>query len=240
MKTEYRSRPLDEALEKIEGYLMKNQLQPHTKLPSEREMSAMWELNRMTLRSAIQRLVAEGKLYSKTGSGTYVAEPKLIRNLQDGRSMTELLAAAGNRMGSKVLSFRVVPCSKGIASKLQMEQGEKVVELVRVRISNKRPLMLERAYLSADRFPDLKRFDFEEASLYEVLEREYGTLVSEGQETVGITYAGAEEAEQLKVQEHTALFFIDGVAWDHEKKPIEFFQSWIRADRIQLFSVLTR
>lgn len=240
MKAEYRNRPLDEATEKIEGYLMKNRLAPHTKLPSEREMSAMWALNRMTLRSAIQGLIAEGKLYSKKGSGTFVAEPKLIRNLQDSRSMTELLAAAGNRMNSKILSFRLVPSTKGIASHLQMEQGKNVVELVRVRLSNNQPLMLERAYLNADRFPALDRFDFEKASLYEVLKTEYGTLVSGGTETVGMTYAAQEEADCLRVEENTALFFIDGVAWDLAGKPVEFFQSWIRADRIQLFSVLTR
>lgn len=240
MRTEYRNRPLDQAMERIEGYLMINQLAPHTKLPSEREMSTMWALNRMTLRSAIQRLIAEGKLYSKKGAGTYVAEPKIIRNLQDGRSMTQLLMTAGNHMTSKILSFRVVPSGKGIASHLVMESGQNVFELIRVRMANHQPLMLERVYLKADQFLDLDQFDFEESSLYEVLKAEYDTLISGGSETVGMTYAGQEEAEHLNVEENTALFFIDGVAWDQSGKPVEFFQSWIRADRIQLFSVLTR
>ena len=88
---ESRRRSRDEAMEKVESYIIKNKLEPHAKLPSEREMCNMWGFNRTTLRFAIKRLVIEGKIYQIKGSGTYVAEPKVIRNLQDLKSLSEFV-----------------------------------------------------------------------------------------------------------------------------------------------------
>lgn len=237
---EYRSRPRDEAAERIETYLMKNQFQPHTKLPSERDLCELWKLNRTTLRSAIKRLIVEGKLYNKKGAGTYVSEPKIVRNLQDSQSITELLGNAEKKFESKVLSFRVIPCTKQLSKILHIAIGRGVYELIRVRMLDQEPLMVERTCLSEDRFPGLIQADFEKKSLYEVLKHQYGVEIAGGKEKVGMTYAGKQEAEQLRVQEETALFLLDGVAWDDGAEPVESFQSWVRADKVQLFSVLKR
>ena len=77
----YKPKPRDEAAETIECFIIRNNLCPHDKLPSQREMCAMWSFNRVTLCSAIERLTQEGKLYSRPGSGVYVAPPKIQRNL---------------------------------------------------------------------------------------------------------------------------------------------------------------
>ena len=63
-------RPQDMAKEQIEWYIQKQQLKPHTKLPSEREFCEMWGMNRSTLHTAIQQLIEERILYSEKGSGT--------------------------------------------------------------------------------------------------------------------------------------------------------------------------
>ena len=89
MEEKTRVRHRDEAVELIECYLQRYDLAPHRKLPSEREMCDMWGLNRATLRTALRRLIELGRIYSLKGSGTYVAPPKLERNLQDAKSTTE-------------------------------------------------------------------------------------------------------------------------------------------------------
>ena len=238
MIRDYRSRPQDEATEKIEWLISKNQIKPHVKLPSERDLCELWNLNRTTLRSAIKRLIAEGKLYSKKGSGTFVAEPKIVRNLQDSQSITELLADQGRDFESKVLSFRLISCTKPLSQVLHVPIGQGIYELIRLRMLEGEPLMLERTCLSEERFLGLIQVDFEKESLYEVLKNRYGVVIFGGEEKVAMTYAGKNEAEQLNLTEGTALFYLDGVAWDEKEEPIESFQSWVRADRIQLFSIL--
>ena len=53
-------------------------LTPGESLPPERDMAAMTGLSRVTVRKAVQALVASGQLIQKRGSGTYVA-PKVER-----------------------------------------------------------------------------------------------------------------------------------------------------------------
>lgn len=60
MEQEQRVRHRDEAVELIECYLRTNDIPPHGKLPTEREMCEMWGLNRTMLRAAIRRLTETG------------------------------------------------------------------------------------------------------------------------------------------------------------------------------------
>ena len=90
MKRRHPMSSRDHATELVESYILDMGLRPGDRLPSERDMCRMWDLNRTTLRNAIQRLVSDGVLYCRMGSGTYVAQPKLVRNLQDVKGFSEL------------------------------------------------------------------------------------------------------------------------------------------------------
>ena len=56
-------------------------LQAGDQLPSERVLCAEWGVARMTLRGAVEALVAEGLLVRRHGSGTYVAFRPVLRLL---------------------------------------------------------------------------------------------------------------------------------------------------------------
>jgi len=236
----YWSRPRDEAAEKIECYMMKNQLKPHDKLPSERDLCEMWGMNRTTLRSAIKRLIVEGKVYNKKGAGTFVAEPKIVRNLQDMQSITELLTQHERGLKSHVTSFLEIPCNKYLSKKLRLPIGTKLYELVRIRLIDEEPVMLETSYLSVAQFPKLATYDFSAQSLYDIIESHYGVFLMGGEEKIGITYTNMEESERLRVEKDTAVFSVKGTTWNENKEPVEYFQSIVRADKIKFSSVLKR
>ena len=65
----YKPRPKEIATEYLEAYILEHNLKAHDRLPTEREMSDMWHLNRITLRSAIASMEAAGRLYSVHGRG---------------------------------------------------------------------------------------------------------------------------------------------------------------------------
>ena len=46
-------------------------------IPSERDLADRYGVARMTMRQAVESLVAEGRLFKVAGKGTFVAEPKL-------------------------------------------------------------------------------------------------------------------------------------------------------------------
>ncbi len=237
---EYRNRPRDEATEKIECYIIQNGLQPHVKIPSERNLCEMWGVNRTTLRSAIKRLIVEGKLYNRKGSGTFVAHPKIERNLQDMTSINELARKSGSVLVTKVLSIRTLESTKQIAQKLHIPLGRKVYEIVRLRIFDNEPALIETSFIDYERFMGIEPEYLASGALYRLFVSKYGVQVIGGTEKISITYVTQREAELLNLEEETAVFFVNGVTWDEEEQPIECFKSLVRADKMKFSSTLIR
>ena len=59
----------------IYNYIRMNNLQPGDKLPSERDMAAMLQTSRNSVREALRILEDRGLIYVKTGSGVYINTP---------------------------------------------------------------------------------------------------------------------------------------------------------------------
>jgi len=198
----------------------------------------MWGFNRTTLRSAICRLIEEGKLYNKLGSGTFIAPPKVVRNLQDLKSLAEYSQEYGSVLTSQVVSLKVIESNKKIAQKLRIPLGTKVYELVRIRAFDDEPTHIDTSYIEFVRFPRFEGFDFSKRSLYTVLKTEYDIKIVGGEEKIGITYASTLEAKLLSIPVETAVFFLNGTIWDEKEIPIEYFKSVVRSDRVRFASVL--
>ncbi|NLY90451.1 MAG: GntR family transcriptional regulator [Firmicutes bacterium] len=240
MANEYRIRPREAAAEQIECYILEHELTAHAKLPSEREMYAMWGINRTTLRSAIRRLIEEGVLYNRMGSGTFVSPPKLTRNLQDIKGFSSVARSAGHVVSSRMVRLGVREASKQIAQKMHLTLGHKVLEIVRVRIIDQVPVLLETVYLDTERCKGIETYDLANLSLYSILEKDYGIRITQGVENLNVTYTDKEEAELLEIPEGTPVFYQTGVVFDDQGVPVEYFKSIARSDYIRFASELTR
>ena len=239
MEEKQRIRHREEAVELIECYLQTNDIPPHGKLPAEREMCEMWGLNRTTLRAAIRRLTEMGKLYSLKGSGTYVAPPKLERNLQDAKSTTESVRGDGRQLKTTVLESEVILADHYISEKLQVPEETRVLFMRRLRIMDGVPYMIEANYVNLSLCPRLIDHDFTKESLYRLLSYYHGFPFS-GEESIGITYATESEARQLRIDEGGSLFFLTGIARDYNNVPVEFFKSVARPDMVRFSSILRK
>ena len=233
------SRPRDAAAELIECYIRSQNLSPHDRLPSERAMCEMWGLNRSTLRTAIRRLTEEGWLYSVLGSGTFVAPPKLERDLQDARSLTETVRDAGRMIRSQVLDLRITECSAWLSGKLGCAPGHPVFFLRRLRFLDNVPFTIETCYLDHEVCPGIENGDYCKGSLYQALGA-LGVNPVQGSEHIGITYATEEEAALLEVPEECPLFFLSGTSMNAEGRTIEYFKAVVRYDKVRFSSVLRR
>lgn len=240
MKKNDNNRFRDEAVEKIEAYINDKKLLPHSKLPSERDLCDMWNFNRTTLRCAIQRLVIEGTLYQKRGSGTFVAEPKLLRNLKDLKSISILAKENGITLTNKVLSMDVLEGNKQIIQKLNLSLGDKVYALTRIRYFDDEAVIIENSFLNYNMLPNLIEKNFESESLYTAIENDYKIHLSRGEETIGIAYATDYEAELLGIEVGQAVFSLTGVVYDDSKIPVEYFMSIIKSNKLSFGSTLIK
>ncbi len=233
-------RPRGAVIENIENYIVRMGLKPGDRLPSERAMCEMWHVNRMTLRSGIAQLSEEGVVMQKGGSGTYVAIPKLVRNLQDNRGFHYAAVAAGRKVESRVLTFERAEADKKLGRLMKKALGHKLWHLVRLRLMDGIPVSLSGIYLDAALFPGLDEKEIGNDSLYEIIRKEYGVEPYSGEETLSIAYCTPEEASLLETSENAAVILQSGTTLDEDKMIFEFFKEITLPKYISFSSRLIR
>ncbi len=233
----YKPRPKELATEYLEAYILENNLKANDKLPPERELSEMWGMNRITLRSAIASLEAAGRLYSVQGRGTMVA-PRHIRTLQDLEGFSKSVSRYGAHTKTHLLSFSTVECDKHLAQRFKRTLGEKLYRISRLRIIENTPMMIENAFIPCELAPRLEEHDLVKGSLYDILENVYGLEIDHGQEKTSITAVNAEEAEYLEIEPDSPAFWIVSTTKAPDDTVIEYCRTIARIDVVEMSSVL--
>src|SRR5262245_5347327 len=123
-------------------------------IPSERELASTYGVARMTVRQAVESLVAEGRLFKVGGKGTFVARPKVdlqARLTSFGEEMTR----RGMTPSSTVLTFGLVDATTHLARELGAEPDEALVYLRRLRSADQAPMAIERTWLPEKLVPGM-------------------------------------------------------------------------------------
>jgi GntR family transcriptional regulator len=200
-------------------------------LPSERELSEHYGVNRLTVRQAIGELVREGLLRRERGVGTFVSRPKLTQALGRVVGFSERVREAGHVPSSRVLAFDVLPEADTPARRLCLESDALVYKLVRLRCSDGEPLMLETAYLPQARFPGLEKIDFTTVSLYDTLARLFNCWIVEAEETLEPVIMNAYEVAMLGAEPNTPGLLVEVVSADQFGQLVEIGKSIVRGDK---------
>lgn len=219
-------------IEQLESYLAQQNLAPHTRLPGEQVLSEQFDCHRNTLRAALRYLESTGKLYGRKNSGSYVAPPKLRRDLSDFEPLWYFAEKNSYAFTSQVLEFEAIDPPKTVASRLKLQAGKQAYRLTRVRFLDGVPAIFEVTHLSAARFVGLRQYDFSVDSLFEILATEYSTFAADGSQKIDIVYADVLESELLQVPVGQPLFSLAGVTLDDCGIPIEMYRSVLRNDLI--------
>ncbi len=213
---------------------------PGDRIPSEHELMRRFGVSRSTVRQAISELVLEGWLYRVQGSGTYVARPKYRQTLSRLTSFTEDMRLLGLTPRSRLLSFRREPADEKVAAALAIPPGEEVLRIERLRFADEEPMALNTSVLPRHLVPDLKEEDLENGSLYEILERRYGLLLSRAEQTLEPALADPYAAELLGVLVGAPLLLVEGVVYLKNGTPAEWVRILYRGDRYKFHIVAVR
>jgi GntR family transcriptional regulator len=165
------------------------------RVPPERELAEMWGVARMTLRRALDELVAEGLIVRQQGRGTFVARPRMARHLSMS-SFTEEMSKQGRLASSRVIGFRRMRSGAGQARQLRIPVGDPIVKFSRLRLADGEPVCLETTFIAAALVPGLREADLS-GSWYELLSTKYGIRNLQGTSMIEPAILGAHEAELL-------------------------------------------
>jgi len=204
----------------VEAAIARGRLAPGDRLPPERELAAQHGVSRMTVRQALQTLESRGLVRRAIGrsGGSFVAQPKLERDLGTFSGLSEQLRRQGVAAGARVVSA-----------------GERdgALEIVRIRLADGEPFALERSSFPAERFAGLLELDLT-GSLYDLLDEHFDAAPVRAVERLEPVLADEEEADALGVAVGAPLMLVDRTAYDDAGLVVETARDVFRGDRTRV------
>jgi GntR family transcriptional regulator len=199
-------------------------------IPSERQIMQMTGLSRMTVRQAIAELVHEGMLRRDHGRGTFLADSRITRLLTGHASFRDIVQYQGSTPNTAVVRQKIVPANAAQATLLQIEPDESLLDLVRLRLIDDDPVMVDYTHVPVRLCPALPEADLS-GSLYEFLANVCGVPAQHSIDTIEAVAAVGEVAQLLEVAEGTPLLLMRRVAHTFDNIPLEITDEYVRPDR---------
>lgn len=211
-------------------------LKPLEALPPEREIAANLGVSRVTVRKALEGLVAEGLIQQRHGSGTFVApQPHRIEEgLSHLTSFTEDMRARGNSTTSHWLERAVGAVTPEEAMHLTLSPGSRVARLARMRRSEALPIVVERSRVPVSIMPDP---EIVEGSLYETLHN-LGHRPVRALQRISAVNLGEADAALLEVPAAAAALSTLRVAFDVQGRPVVMTRALYRSDAYDFMAEL--
>jgi GntR family transcriptional regulator len=207
------------------------ELQTGDLLPSENALMAEFGVSRGTVRQALAALRADGTIAGSRGKPMAVQGAPLTQPLTELISFSAWIHALGMHPSGKVVEFDCRAADAHSASMLGVVLGSPVYFLVRVRLANGQPLMIERTTFVPRIGERVAAMDLEKQSIYAELER-HGLVPASARHALSAMSATRADARLLDVPPRTALLRILRRAFSSSGEALEWSDDRYRADRV--------
>ena len=201
-------------------------------IPTEKELSEMFDISRTTVRQAIADLVQKDRLYRTKSKGTFVSRPKISQGfIHSILSYNEDVRNAGCTPSTEVLKLEVMPLPREIATQIDAEPGAQCIYLYRKRMVDQEPFVRVETYLPYEECSFLLSHDMNNESLYQVLSENKDTRIVRIVRTCEIRSANAEDTAVLGLKRGKAIHFFNSMGYNDAGKIIEYSLARYRGDQ---------
>lgn len=208
----------------IEALIVAGRLKRGTLLPSERELSTRLGISRVTVRKALDVLIAQGAIRRRQGSRTEVTA-RVEKSLARLSSFSEDMLARGFSPGCIWISKELTFPTPTEAMALGLGPNGSVLRLRRVRTADAVPIAIETATVPASVLDDPDRVG---DSLYEVLDA-IGALPERAMQRMKAGPADSFDRMQLGLEGPASLLIVERRCF-HGDRVIEYTQTRYRGD----------
>ncbi|MEW2165656.1 GntR family transcriptional regulator [Streptomyces sp. NPDC007084] len=218
------------------------------RLPSERVLAERYEVSRVTMRSALNRLAEEGLIASAPARGWFLQEdrsaahPALSRP-SAGRTVQGFADYAlrhGLAVRTRVLDSGVRAATIAEAEELRIAPGAPLFSMRRLRFLDDLVVVIEHNRLPLALCPALATTDFSHASLYATLRQADPPQAPHVADySVEARQPDAEERELLEIADTTPVLVATQLAFNQEARPLELTVATYRGDRYRFRASIT-
>lgn len=183
------------------------------KVPSEKSLTEEFKTSRGPVRQAFAALRAEGMIVGGRGAPPRVQHTAPAQSFDTFMSFTEWARHLGYEPGQRVVHVEATEATEQQARDLQVAPDAPLVQLVRLRLLDGRPAMLERSVYPYETGRELLSADLQNNSVYQTLGA-FGWAPVRARHVIDAIAAAALEAEQLHTALGTPLLRVRRLAFD--------------------------
>jgi GntR family transcriptional regulator, phosphonate transport system regulatory protein len=209
-------------------------LQPGAKLPTEAQLAARFDVNRHTVRRAIDALVRTGMVRVEQGRGSFVAEDVLDYNVEARTRFSEWIRKHNMEPSGIVRQLREIPADRRVADGLGIRSGARVVLLERLGFADDRPVSLATHYFPAAKLKGMFHALQETPRITDALRavgvEDYLRL----QTRVTARLPTQTEADLLRMARNRPVLITENVNVDRNGTVIEFTSGCYPTPRVQI------
>lgn len=214
--------------EEVRRKILSKEWTPGSKIPAENEICQLFKVSRTTARKAIDELQAEGYLVKKQGRGTFVQSESIGHKLHKFYTFGEEIKSLGIKESAKVIAFERMRPDGTVCKKLQLELGEEVYWIKRIRYMDERPYTIEQSYIPVKYAPDLTGEMVQNNGLYKSLSV-FGVYPNYATETFSAVNLTKEDAIHMEVKANAAAINLARTAYSGSFI-VEYCKSVVRGD----------
>ncbi|GAA5014409.1 GntR family transcriptional regulator [Actinopolymorpha pittospori] len=211
--------------------IQRGELPPGTPLPSEARLSERFAASRGTIRSALAALRREGLIGGGQGRPPVVRDTAVGQPFETLLSFTAWAEQIGKVPGQRTIEVARRGASTAASEVLRLQEGTPVVEVLRLRLLDGEPVMLERANFVLEVGRLLFDFDPDTGSIYAHLAGQ-GVDLHSAQHTMDAVAADETDAELLGIKMGAPLLRERRRATSADGVPLEYSDDRYRPDRV--------
>lgn len=225
-------RPLYRQLTEMLGTRLHEEFAPGDRLPTEADLAAEYDVNRLTVRQALADLTRQGLVETLHGKGSFVAQPALRYEVaaRSEASLSRAMRAAGHDVEVRLLGAGT---DDGAELRRELRTRRPVHRFDLLRLVDGVPWSRTTTWLSATRFPSLTEYWQGDTSLFDVLQERYGLSTVRADRSFAAVPATVIDSEQLAVPVGSPILAVRGMNATTDGDPVAMVEHRFRGDRIQ-------
>ena len=206
-----------------------------TAIPSESQLAETYDLNPLSVRSALAALKYEGLLYSVQGKGVFVNGPKPERDLETLGGYRHTMDERSLEAHTRVLIKALRPAGPYYSKLLDLAEDDRVWFTRRIDYMNKEAIALEEIYIPEKVLPSYGDVDIELFSIYDIFIWN-GFRPTVADQTLRVVFLEPSRAKFINLTTDQAVMELSNLTRDADGRKIEFARNYVRPDKAEFIT----
>lgn len=224
-------------MKEIKDQIQKGTYKEGDQIPTEGELSSIYQVSRITVRRTIEELCSQGFLVKRQGKGTFVEMPKIYRKIENDNNMSfsEACYSNGRKPSSHIISCHITEPQEWQQDFFESLHTNKIYHIERILSADNLPIIYEHIYIPVDFLPDFQVEKLENGSFTRLLSEEYHMKESEkARSTVEVRAVSQPVAGYLRMNEGEPVMILASYINNEKEEPLYISYEIIAGSRYRI------